>query len=162
MSGGRPRLPSNVHRLHGTDRADRMNPNEPVLPIGTPDMPAGLSTAAKKQWKAIVPLLEEMQVLTAVDGTALLLLCEALAEFAQADTALRKAKSLTYESEGRNGVRISARPEVGIRADAWRRAHRMLADFGMTPSARTRVSALATGQDMDPMEALVRGNSRTA
>jgi P27 family predicted phage terminase small subunit len=34
-----------------------------------------------------------------------------------------------------------ARPEVAMRSDAWNRMKSMLAEFGLTPSSRSRVSA---------------------
>ena len=40
-----------------------------------------------------------------------------------------------------NGFYEAPRPEVAIRSDAWKRHKSMLVEFGLTPSARTRVAA---------------------
>jgi P27 family predicted phage terminase small subunit len=79
-----------------------------------------------------------MRVLTVADATALALLCEALGEWRAADDIVR-AEGVVYESTTRSGVMKRPHPCVAIRGDAWRRAEKMLAKFGLTPSDRSRV-----------------------
>lgn len=119
-----------------------------------------------------------MGLLTTADPHALALLCEAYAEYIEARAIVRKL-GMTYESkiiraatkrvdvradeaaeseedpEVALSVMIRARPEVAIAADAWRRAHRMMVDFGLTPSSRGK---LQTGpqEDRDPLEEFLK------
>ena len=51
---------------------------------------------------------------------------------------------------------IRPHPAVAVRQDAWKRVVTLLRDFGMTPSARTRVSGGDAPTD-DPLEAFFSG-----
>jgi P27 family predicted phage terminase small subunit len=52
--------------------------------------------------------------------------------------------------EGATSVKL--RPEVVMRQDAWRRVMSGLAEFGLTPSARTKIQTVDGGKVSDPME----------
>jgi P27 family predicted phage terminase small subunit len=76
-----------------------------------------------------------MRLLTGIDRSALMVYCQAVAEFEQATLVLRR-EGRTFETP--NGF-IQARPEVAMvhRASV---IIRMFAEqFGLTPSARTRL-----------------------
>ncbi|WP_345059492.1 phage terminase small subunit P27 family [Hymenobacter glaciei] len=91
-----------------------------------------------------------MKVCTVADGPALQLLTEALAEWAQARQAVQD-RGLTYETTTVSGnIMRRPNPEVAIAADAWRRALAMLSQFGLTPAARSKVSAQLGEDAKDP------------
>jgi P27 family predicted phage terminase small subunit len=80
-------------------------------------------------------------VLTVADRAALALVCTALAEH-EAAAAVVATKGATYEAVTEAGTILHRqRPEVAIASDAWRRAMRGLAEFGLTPASRGRVEA---------------------
>lgn len=62
--------------------------------------------------------------------------CEAVNLFRLAQKALKQKKSLYYEID--NGVRRPT-PEIQILLDAARTLRAFAAEFGLTPSARTRI-----------------------
>src|SRR4029077_367520 len=132
----RPRKPSALHVLQGTDRKDRANPAEPHPDLLAPDAapPARLTPQGKRAWNELRPLLGSMKVLTTADPAALALLCDALSEYLVARAVIRRLGQ-TYEAKDR----IYARPEVVIASDAWRRAKLMLTEFGLTPASRAKV-----------------------
>ena len=134
----RPAKPTALKMIQGTYRKDRAK-NEPQFSAVRKSVPATISTGAKLYWKELAGLLESARVLTDGDRRVLELACEALAQHHAATVALT-AYGLTYTTEGDNGPMIKARPEVGIADAAARRAFRILADFGLTPSSRTRVA----------------------
>ncbi len=105
----------------------------------------------RKAWAVIAPELAALGVLTTLDGLALELLASAVAEYraARAEVA---ASGSTYWTDSDDGSRLQRQsPNVRIAADAFRRAKGMLIEFGMTPAARTKVSAvLESGPD--PLE----------
>jgi len=142
--------------LHGTNRADRANPAEPkvgAIPAGT-EPPDWLGDRGKEAWGEILPILRAMKVATVADPVALGMLCDALAEYIEARRVVRE-DGATYWTRGKSEM-LRKRPEVEIASDAWRRAKSMLSEFGLTPAARSRVSA--QGSDAaDPLEKWMTG-----
>jgi len=138
---GPPPKPTVLKALEGTYRPDRAVPNEPEPALGAPPCPPHLSGAGKVAWEFFVEELLQLGVLAVRDGPALEMLCSAYAEFAQANEIVER-EGLTFRGTTKSGEMLLPHPAVRIRADAWRRVHRMLVEFGLTPSARTRVSAL--------------------
>lgn len=163
---GRPKTPTQLKLVRGTQRKDRANPAEPTPKQAAPKdpPPTWLSKKARPWWRRIRPLLLRMQVLTEADPVALGLLCDALAEYIAARELVVK-EGLTYtsvtESFDDDGERVRktmkrAHPAVAIQSDAWRRAKLMLTEFGLTPASRSKVSTKELGP-ADPLEAWERG-----
>jgi P27 family predicted phage terminase small subunit len=106
-----------------------------------------------------------MKVLTLADGLALELCAEAFAEWREADAVVRQHGAF-YQTTTKSGEAILPHPAARQRSDAWRRAQRMLSEFGLSPSSRTRVEAIPGG--LEPVNAfeqldrpqLVRQSSR--
>ena len=134
----RPAKPTALKMIQGTYRKDRAK-NEPQFSAVRKSIPATISPGARLYWKELAGLLEGARVLTDGDRRVLELACEALAQHRAATVALTSF-GLTYTTEGDSGPMIKARPEVGIADAAARRAFRILADFGLTPAARTKVA----------------------
>lgn len=175
MVTGRPRKPTTLKALQGTARPDRTNAREPEPPPGPVKPPSWLKGRARAAWRQLAPMLEDMRVLTTADPHALALLCDAYAEYIDCREVVRKqgavyesrvvkASSRRVEAEGGDedfdaadwSVIIRPRPEVKMASDAWRRVHRMLVEFGLTPSSRSKVSA-GGAEDADPFEEFLRG-----
>ncbi len=104
-------------------------------------------------WSRLAVILDVSRVLTVADLDALRLLCLAHAEFAEADAIIGR-EGLTYASSTDSGGTIlRPHPAVAIRADAWRRCRAMLVEFGLTPAARGKVSAISEAEGADPAAA---------
>lgn len=174
MVRGRRPKPTKLKLVEGTARKDRVNDEEPEPPAGDVVAPNWLRGRARRLWKQIAPVLEEMHILTTADPHALALLCDAYAEYVECSEYIRK-RGRTYESivvveaEDEAGERaeitkrmVRPRPEVAMAADAWRRVRAMLAEFGMTPSSRTRVKATEGGREKDPFEDFLHERERPA
>lgn len=133
----------------------RTNKNEPTPDVYLPTPPEWLSELAKQYWGEIGAVLLAMKLTTVADGPALQLLTEALAEWADARRAVHLA-GLTYETTTMTGdVMRRPNPEVAIASDAWRRALKMLTEFGLTPASRSKVSALGENDGKDPFEEMM-------
>ena len=74
---GRKKLPTNIHMLKGTFRADRANPNEPTPDPHVPDAPDHLSTDALIEWERISHQLSKLGLITEIDMAALAMYCQA-------------------------------------------------------------------------------------
>jgi P27 family predicted phage terminase small subunit len=117
-----------------------LNLAEPQPARGRPRAPKHLSVTARKAWRHLAPLLERMGVLTEVDGVALELLAEAYADYLGAQATLKAFGSNIYETKNESGsVMYRTHPATAIMQDADRRIRAWCAEFGLTPSARTRV-----------------------
>ena len=103
-------------------------------------MPSWLDAKAKAAWKAIVPELEELGVLSRCDGVSLQLLCEAFAEWKNAKQMLAKSNRVRpmYNPDGSLKY-LQTNPYVAIAKASGDELLRLLREFGLTPAARTRI-----------------------
>ena len=128
--------------LRGTYRPDRQNVRAPIPKAGLPPKPSHLTPDASQIWDEVTPQLEERRVVTHADQYALVLLCEAYAEYRQARAVLAQ-HGLTYETQNAGGATMMrSRPENAIAADSWRRARMAMAAFGLDPASRGRVETV--------------------
>lgn len=114
MRGRKPK-PTALKLLEGT-RADRINRDEPTLPKGDiepPDWLDDLDGYGIDHWNELAPMLSKAGLLTEGDRPALALLCRAYA-------------------------RLRLDPLDDKANDLYRR---MLVEFGLTPSSRSRIKA---------------------
>jgi len=146
--------------LQGTAQPCRLNPNEPETePVKEMKAPSYLNGVAKKAFVELVKLVgaDGMNVLADTDKTAMAMLCDQYSIYREARKDVRSL-GLTYESIGRAGIQIKARPEVAIMNAAWDRVAKMLVEFGCTPAARSRVDELDK-QGEDPFEKFLKQSS---
>lgn len=106
-----------------------------------------MTVHGREAWGYVVGILDRMGVLTEADALAVELLCEARADWLSARDAILDAGGETYVTEA--GL-IKAHPAVAMRNDAARRMQSLLAEFGMSPSSRSKVSANNQDDQTDP------------
>jgi P27 family predicted phage terminase small subunit len=137
-------LPANVHRLSG-NRSKlsvlELRDRDAVLPaVSIPKAPSHLLPAAKKEWKRVSVHLEKLGLITELDMAALAAYCQAYARWTGAELKLKKL--------GEDGL-ITKTPSGYQQMSVWyqvsnkavEQMHKFSAEFGMTPSTRTRVTA---------------------
>ena len=131
----RPRKPSALKLVAGTDRADRRNGNEPE-PILLNDLapPAHLHERSAAVWRDLAPMLRRNQVLTEADVLALEMLCDAVADYRFARET-RGDDMVTYSHKGSQMLDqwLVAQQACGKRAET------LMGRFGMDPVSRSRV-----------------------
>lgn len=159
-SRGPQSLPSNVHRFRGNpghksvaDLTDGVNPE-----IKIPGCPAHLLPEAKKEWRRITPELEQLGLISRIDRASLALYCQAWARMVwcelqlkhamdQAATAATAAQGKGEEWKGGDGFMLPT-PNGGFAYSPYwvgankaaDQVHKFQALFGMSPSARGRVT----------------------
>lgn len=130
------------------DLAAGVNPR-----IEIPDAPRHLSKEARKEWKRITPLLEELGLISGLDRVALGLYCQAAGRLAELETAfnskvalLVKDKGMAYEDavyEASYAVTPSGYAQQSVIVQlikaAREQVNRYLMHFGLSPAARGRV-----------------------
>lgn len=150
MRGRKPK-PTAIKLLDGT-RADRINRNEPRS-TGAPVRPTWLDREAAKEWDRIVPILQEMQVLSKIDGPMLAIYCQAHSDYQQARKKLKSLGSVTPTGAG--GVKPS--PYLQIARDARAEMARILVEFGGTPVSRSRIKVAGASEADELDEFLKKG-----
>ena len=134
---GRKPKPTHLKIIAGEKRPSRINKDEPVANQGLAVAPAWLSSRAAEIFDQISATLHGMGI-ASPDDTHALALCASRLEEVEILTVMVEDAGRTYTSEG--GL-VKARPEVAMRNEAMRHAQSLLAEFGLTPSARSKVSA---------------------
>ena len=132
---GRKKLPTHLKVVKGTARNHRLNKKEPKPANDKVKMPADLSATAKKYWNDFVNPLVEGGIATNLDIAALGLLCEAYSDYRAAQQKLDKSGMVI---KTKNGNLIQS-PYLSIANRNFEKLHKMLTEFGMTPSSRARV-----------------------
>lgn len=131
--------PTRIKLLKGNPGHRPINKDEPQPTLAkSPKYPAYFGPIAKAEWKRIVPKLKELGLLTDIDVVALEVYCMTYSEYVQAEKVLEK-KGRVYLALTRDGNSLKARPEVGISQKARHLMKAYLAEFGMTPSSRSKV-----------------------
>ena len=135
--------PTNVLKLRGSWRGD-INKNEPQPEVGIPDMPEGLEGISKDCWEQVVPILQEMNVLTTADGIALQLLCETFAHWRRAEELLVRHGDVYPILNDNGDVKyLQQSPYVAIARNNAKALKDMLCEFGLTPSSRSRIQTVS-------------------
>lgn len=157
MGRGRKPKPTALKLLDGT-RADRINTAEPSPAKGRPERPAHLDDVACAEWDRIVPQLEQLGVLSQVDGAALALYCGAFSEMLAAEASVREYGLLIDTGITAEGATPGkkANPAVAIARQARAQLHRLLVEFGLTPSSRSRLKANTAERPRDALEEFLR------
>lgn len=144
--------PTEVLKLRGSWRAN-LNRDEPKPPIEPPAKPEWLSEEAGQAWDQIVPRLLEMKVLARIDANALARYCEMWVEWRQALAFVRKNGTTFPIRDGNGKIKCLGQfPQVALVHKLSLALSRLEQEFGMTPSARSRINVALSGEpdEVDP------------
>jgi P27 family predicted phage terminase small subunit len=164
---GPPPKPTKLKLAAGNPGKRKLNEREPQPAGKAPAQPAWLSDRAKVEWKRIVPELLTLGLLSRIDLAALAAYCQALAEleiatrtietegricrmpiFAEDDVSELVPNPATGDLQlkpkilkGQQiGERLKTHPAVTQQREAMRLVKQFLAEFGLSPSSRSRVA----------------------
>lgn len=152
---GRKKTPDRLKVVAGTARPDRMNPDAPAPNLGIASPPEWLSERAAEVFARLSATLHGMGIASPDDADNLAMLASRLEEV-EICTAVIEDAGRTYEKrdpETGEIVMIRSRPEVGQRSEAMRHAQSLLSEFGLSPAARSKVSA-GKREEENPFAAL--------
>jgi P27 family predicted phage terminase small subunit len=148
---GRKPVPTALKIVRGNPGKRALPENEPA-PKGDAVAPEWLSDAAAAHWPVVAKQLEDAGVLTSMDAHALALYCEAFARWRDANANIEKYGLVVPGQKGS----LTTSPYVLIANAAFEQMRKMLAEFGMTPSSRARVSKAPGADDADEFAAFVK------
>ena len=153
---GRKPKPTAMKLLEGNPGKRPLNEREPVPPKGNIKCPDWLLPEAKKEWKRLAPSLEALGVLTLVDLTAFEGYCQAYARWKEAEEFITQHGAMVRTPNGY----LQQVPQVSIAQTNMKIMLRFCEQFGLTPSARSRIIAGEGAVDpADEMERLLGGEN---
>ncbi len=157
MTGSRGPLPkpAALKLLEGNPGKRALDLSQGVNPpVGIPSAPKHLGTEARKEWKRITPLLEELGLISGLDRAALALYCQAVGRLSElelafngmvnrhvaagmdyADAVYQASYSVTPSGYAQQSVIVQL---LGKHRE---QVNRYLMHFGLSPAARGRVQA---------------------
>ena len=141
--------PTQLKIMRGNPGRRPLNEREPRPEMGVPSCPRWLDKDARAEWRRVVPQLDKMGLIGKIDRNALALYCDAWSQFLSIRRIL-KEKGFSYILS--SGY-VQQRPEVA----AYHKLQMMLRnwchEFGMTPSARSRMIVNGKEEEEDPFDA---------
>ena len=109
---------------------------------------------ALEEWNIMAAKLTRLGILSEIDGGALAVVCMAMARWRDAEESLAKYRAKDPQQFGlmtatTNGNKVQS-PLVGTANKAMNDYLKAAAEFGMTPSARSRIESLKPGENSNP------------
>ena len=114
---GFPPAPNALKLLRGNPGRRPINKEEPKPALGAVPLPAILDEEGRAQWEHLLPELERVGLATKVDGPGLTAVCLAISDYIAARKSGKWAR----------------------RDKAFAQLMRILPEFGLTPSSRSRI-----------------------
>lgn len=120
-------------------------------------IPEDIEQEAKEYIQNVIDMLESNGVIENVDTAALTMLARNYSIFLKASKQLEE-EGLTVVSDRGN---ISAHPAIKIANDAQSKAMAVMAEFGLTAKARTKLPKLDSNTGTEsPLEAFIKNNGK--
>src|SRR6266540_347963 len=134
MQGRKPK-PTALKVLEGNPGKRALNHAEPRPKAIAPRAPGHLSDEEKAKWKAVVRELHPLGLVTRIDVDALAMYCVIYARWVKAEKMVREKGEIIKTADGN----IIQNPYLSIANRALEQLNKLGAEFGMTPSSRSRV-----------------------
>jgi P27 family predicted phage terminase small subunit len=136
---GRPRIPTKIHILRGTDRADRINDAAPQPEIKIPEPPALVKGVALEEWGRVTKELLDLGLVSSLNRALLAGYCQAYARWIEAEEH-SEVEPKIYKTE--SGYPIVT-PWRGVADKALEQMHKFARGFGMDPESMSRIKGSA-------------------
>lgn len=150
MTRGRKPKPTAKKKLEGNPGKRKMNEKEPKPDVMIPDAPGHFEGEALAEWKRVTQELQTLRLISNIDRAALVAYCQAWGDYVKAcDTIDEEGEVITSDKGG-----LYQNPWVSIKNSAMDRMVRISAEFGMTPSSRTRLK-VETPTEEDEMKKML-------
>ena len=142
---GRIPQPTALRKLRGNPGKRPYNQREPVMPETDPsfDQPPAellIDTVASGEWQRLAPILRQSKTVTEADRGALISLCQQWSRYLEANKSVATAGMVVRSPSGYP----MPNPYIAIANRALAMCVKLWAELGLTPSSRSRVSAVET------------------
>jgi P27 family predicted phage terminase small subunit len=149
---GRKAKPTSQKILEGNPGKRALNNKEPKPDVAIPECPGHIKGEARREWDRITVELHALGILTKIDRAALAAYCTAWGDYVYAETHLLTEDEVIESIKGGK----YQNPWVGIKTSAMDRMVRIAAEFGMTPSSRSKIK-VETPSEEDLMAGFLFG-----
>ena len=138
MTRGRKPKPTSLKKLGGNAGHRSLDSQEPApnVPERVPYAPRWLGDDAKAEWRRMVKALMKLGLYTDIDRTALEMYCQAYGRWLKAELECTDQGEVLRSEETGN---LYQNPWYWVANREWEKLRKMLPEFGLTPSARTRL-----------------------
>ena len=152
---GRKPKPTAMKELEGNPGKHPLNTSEPKPNKKAPACPKWLEPEAKKEWRRLAKQMEAIGILTEVDMAAFAGYCQAYARWKEAEEFITQHGDMVRTPNGY----LQQVPQVSIAQTNLKIMLKFCEQFGLTPSARSRMVGEENGaeKETDEMELLLRG-----
>ena len=136
--------PTALKVIQGNPGKRPLNENEPKPAHKIPACPDHLDEIAQKRWAELSTLLFDLGLLTEIDGDALAAYCQLYSDWVHlsneivADGSDVQMKH-TIDPSGSEFLEMKPNPRIIMKRETLKLLKGFLAEFGMTPSSRTRL-----------------------
>lgn len=149
---GRKPKPTAVKVLEGNPGKRQLNMFEPKPVKGKlPKCPDWLEDEAKEEWNRLAKNLHNLGILTDLDVQAFASYCQAYARWREAEEFISQHGAIVKTKSGY----WQQVPQVSIAHQNQKMMMQAAAEFGLTPSSRSRIIADQTANEPDEMEMLL-------
>lgn len=125
-----------MRQLEGNPGKRRLNQREPKPPAGIPECPDFLEGEARAEWFRAAAVLKEMNLLSRADRSALAAYCTVYGRWVHAEAQVKKFGSIVKSPE--KGFPMKS-PYLSIADQALEAMRKLMVEFGLTPSSRSRI-----------------------
>jgi P27 family predicted phage terminase small subunit len=154
MKRGRKPIPSGLNKLRGNPGQRQMNGLEPRPPAIIPDCPDFLDEEARAEWDRVAPQLLACGCLTSIDRSALAMYCLAWSYVVQLKEKVDEFGTVLAD---KNKGRVYRSPYFQNLGMAIAILHKFQAEFGMSPSSRTRIAVRDLEEQENVLEKFIAG-----
>jgi P27 family predicted phage terminase small subunit len=150
MGKGRKKTPTVLKEMYGTARADRVLENEMQVDLLSelPEAPDLLSEIGIAEWYKVTTQLFNLKMLHDVDQSLILAYCNEMSLYIESELELRQNGRIdNFKNSNGDLIRSQAKPLVKVKNDALANALKLAVQFGLTPVARTNISAPVTNNN---------------
>ncbi|MGN2634615.1 phage terminase small subunit P27 family [Nocardia takedensis] len=138
-------------RSEGRDSGGRKVAPPPAFARIPPNPPTWLSREARAEWRRVVPGLTRLDLLKEEDRAALSAYCETWATYVEAIRVVRRegftVTNHSVRKDGSETTWITKNPAVAVADNANQQLRAWCHEFGLTPSAESRVTPGEIGDD---------------
>ena len=127
--------PTAMKIIRGNPGKRKLNKSEPQPIVAMPHCPDYLDADAKAEWDRLAPILVRMKVLTEADYIALASLCQTFSTMVKAQEQLSNSGILFKTPSGY----VQQAPLIGVVNNCTEKIVTLCREFGLTPSARSRM-----------------------
>lgn len=140
---GRKAKPTAIKVLEGNPGKRALNHTEPMPTTDKPSCPKHIQGEARREWNRISKDLHSAGLLSKIDKAALAIYCQAWGRWIEAEENIRKVGPIVKSP---SGYPIQ-NPFLSVANRAMSQMQKIMVEFGMTPSSRSRINLTDAGGD---------------